>query len=112
MLAEALENLLSNAIKFSPQGGRVRVSLHVEREVVCLEIADTGIGIPPDKLSKIFDRFYQVDGTATRRFGGVGVGLALVRQIIHAHGGQVWAESKGPNRGSTFHLALPTVAMS
>ena len=112
MLTEALENLLSNAIKFSPQGGRVRVSLHVERDVVCLEIADTGIGIPPDKLSKIFDRFYQVDGTATRRFGGVGVGLALVRQIIHAHGGQVWAESKGPNRGSTFHLALPTVAMS
>jgi signal transduction histidine kinase len=111
-MVEALENLLSNAIKFSPDGGLVTIRLLAERESVHVEIADTGIGIPPDKLSKVFGPFYQVDGTTKRHFSGIGVGLALVRQIIEAHGGRVWAESKGLGQGSTFHIALPTVSTS
>lgn len=111
-LAEALDNLLGNAIKFSPQGGRVTMRLRAERDLVHVAITDTGVGIPPDKLSRIFDRFYQVDGTIRRRFGGAGVGLALVRQIAEAHGGRVWAESEGPGQGSTFHIVLPSVPAS
>ena len=106
-LAEALDNLLSNAVKFSPRGGRATIRLRAQHELIHAEIADTGIGIPPDKLSKVFNRFYQVDGTSRRRFGGAGVGLALVRKIIEAHGGRVWAESPGLGQGSTFHLVLP-----
>ena len=109
MLAEALDNLLNNAVKFNSRGGRVSVRLYAELEFVHVEIADTGVGIAPDKLRRVFERFYQVDGTTRRRFGGAGVGLALVRRIVEAHGGRVWAESAGPGRGSTFHFALPTV---
>ena len=112
MLAEALDNLLNNAVKFNSRGGQVKVCLRAEPEFVHIEVTDTGIGIPPAKLSKVFDRFYQVDGTPRRRFGGAGVGLALVRRIVEAHGGRVWAESPGPGRGSTFHLALPTVPVA
>jgi PAS domain S-box-containing protein len=106
-LAEALDNLLCNVVKFSPRGGQATIRLRAQHELVHAEIADTGIGIPPDKLSKVFNRFYQVDGTSRRRFGGAGVGLALVRKIIEAHGGRVWAESPGLGQGSTFHLMLP-----
>jgi signal transduction histidine kinase len=106
-LAEALDNLLNNAIKFSPRGGQATIRLRAQHELIHAEIADTGIGIPPDKLNKVFNRFYQVDGTSRRHFGGAGVGLALVRKIIEAHGGRVWAESAGLGQGSTFHLVLP-----
>ena len=88
-LLEAFDNLFSNAIKFSPRGGQVHVTAHREAELVHIALSDTGIGIPSDKLSRVFDRFYQVDGTTRRRFGGAGVGLALVRQIVEAHGGHV-----------------------
>ena len=111
-LAEAFDNLFSNAIKFSPKGGQVTVRIYSENGSVHVEVADTGIGIPPDKLPRVFDRFYQVDGTVKRRFGGAGVGLAVARQIVEAHGGHIWAESQGPGQGSTFHLALPTAPIS
>lgn len=107
-LSEAFDNLLGNAIKFSPKGGHVTIRAHGETELVQIDLTDNGIGIPQDKLSRVFDRFYQVDGSTTRHFGGAGVGLALVRQIVQAHGGHVWAESPGPGQGSTFHLILPT----
>ena len=106
-LLEAFDSLFSNAIKFSPRGGKVRLAAHPEAESIHIQIADTGIGIPPDKLSRVFDRFYQIDGTTRRHFGGAGVGLALVRRIIEAHGGHIWAESAGQGLGSTFHLVLP-----
>lgn len=108
-MGEALDNLLSNACKFNRAGGQVVIRLRADHDAIHVEVADTGIGIPPDKLSKVFDRFYQVDGTTKRRFGGTGVGLALVKQVIEAHGGRVWAESPGLGQGSTFHLVLPTV---
>jgi len=111
-LNEAFDNLISNAIKFSPQGGRVGLCVSEDEGLVHVQVADHGIGIPPDKLSKVFDRFYQVDGSTRRRFDGAGVGLAVARQIVESHGGRIWAESPGPGRGSTFHFALPTVAVA
>jgi signal transduction histidine kinase len=107
-LGEALDNLLNNAVKFNVKGGKVMLRARGEAELVHIEISDTGIGIPFDKLSRVFDRFYQVDGTTRRRFGGAGVGLTLARQMVEAHGGHVWAESPGVGKGSTFHLILPT----
>ncbi len=70
-------------------------------------MSDQGIGIPPDKLEQVFERFYQVNGSTTRRFGGMGIGLALCKAIVEAHGGRIWAESEGEGRGSTFYVALP-----
>jgi signal transduction histidine kinase len=105
-LMEVLDNLLGNAIKFSPNGGTVTVRAQDAGDWIRVEIADTGIGIPEDKLSRIFDRFYQVDGTSRRRFGGAGLGLAIVKRIIEAHGGKVWASSE-LECGSTFFLTLP-----
>jgi len=70
-------------------------------------VTDEGIGIPPDKLNQIFERFYQVNGSTTRRFGGMGIGLALCWKIVEAHDGRIWAESKGEGHGSTFYVMLP-----
>lgn len=101
----ALSQLVDNAIKFSPQGGTVRISAWSEEEWVKLAVQDEGIGIPQEHLDHIFERFYQVNGSTTRRFGGMGVGLSLVREIMEAHRGWVSVESK-MGRGSTFTLAF------
>jgi signal transduction histidine kinase len=107
-LEQVLHHLLDNAIKFSPDGGTVRLSLDREEDQVCVRVEDEGIGLPGDQWERIFDRFYQVDGSLTRRYGGTGVGLALVREVVEAHGGGVWVESEGiPGRGSTFTVFLP-----
>lgn len=79
--------------------------------MVIAEVQDEGIGIPRDQHTRIFERFYQVDGTATRKYGGTGLGLAIVREIVEAHGGQVWVESE-PGRGSTFYVAIPQMVES
>ncbi|UCC89194.1 MAG: GAF domain-containing protein [Anaerolineales bacterium] len=105
-LRRVLDNLLGNALKFTPPGGQITVRLWAEGPAVMLEVADTGIGIPPDQLERIFERFYQVDGSTTRRYGGTGLGLALVKEIIEAHGGKVGVESN-EGRGSTFTLTFP-----
>jgi signal transduction histidine kinase len=101
-------HLVDNAIKFSPNGGRVtlRAWLDQDQKRVCVSIADMGIGISPKHLSRIFERFYQVDGSTRRRFGGMGVGLALVWEIVEAHGGTVDVESES-EKGSVFTVALP-----
>ena len=101
-----LDNLLGNAVKFTPAGGTITVRLYREEEFVALEVSDTGVGIPDDKLTRIFDRFYQVDGSASRRFGGMGLGLALVREIVEAYKGRVMVESQ-VGEGSTFKALLP-----
>jgi signal transduction histidine kinase len=106
-LRRMLDNLIGNAIKFTPAGGSIAVCLHSEGQDVLLEVADTGIGIPADLLDRIFDRFYQVNGATTRRYGGAGLGLALVKEIVEAHGGQVRVSSV-LGKGSSFQVVLPT----
>ncbi|HHN93215.1 MAG TPA: sensor histidine kinase, partial [Anaerolineae bacterium] len=92
--------------KFTPAGGNIAVRLWQDNGDVVLEVEDTGIGIPADKLERIFDRFYQVDGSMSRRYGGTGLGLSLVKEIVEAHGGRVIVEST-VGRGSTFRVTLP-----
>jgi signal transduction histidine kinase/CheY-like chemotaxis protein len=106
-LRRLLDNLLSNAIKFTPAGGTITVRVRREGEHVALEVSDTGVGIPSDKLERIFERFYQVDGSTWRRFGGVGLGLALVKEIAETFGGHVTVDSE-IDEGSTFSVVLPT----
>jgi signal transduction histidine kinase len=101
-----LDNLISNAVKFTPSGGRVQVSLSCRDEQVEITVADTGIGIPSEELDRVFDRFYQVEDHMTRRHGGMGLGLSIVKGLVGLHGGQVLAESV-PNRGSCFIVRLP-----
>lgn len=105
-LSQVLDNLLHNAVKFSPNGGRITVRIQDLEDSVQVSVQDTGIGIPPDKLERIFERFYQVDGSTRRRFGGMGLGLAIVKRIVEAHGGRVWAESE-LGKGSTFYFTIP-----
>jgi GAF domain-containing protein/PAS domain-containing protein len=105
-LSQVLDNLLHNAVKFSPNGGRITVRVVDRGDHAEVSVQDTGIGIPPDKLDRIFERFYQVDGSTRRRFGGMGLGLAIVKRIVEAHGGRVWAESE-LGKGSTFYFTIP-----
>jgi len=101
-----LDNLISNAVKFTPAGGRVQISLARQGDGVEIAVADTGIGIPVDELDHIFDRFYQVEDHMTRRHGGMGLGLSIVKGLVELHGGQVSVESR-PDRGSRFNVLLP-----
>ncbi|HLF25375.1 MAG TPA: GAF domain-containing protein [Anaerolineae bacterium] len=103
---QVFDNLLANAIKFSPQGGAITIGLRRQGEAVLASVSDQGIGIPHEQLHRVFERFYQVDGSATRRFGGAGVGLAIVKRIVEAHGGRVWVESE-LSQGSTFYFSVP-----
>jgi signal transduction histidine kinase len=100
-------NLLSNAVKFTPKGGRVSVRLEAHDGDVVLTVQDTGIGIPPEFLPHIFDRFSQADGSAGRRHGGLGLGMAIVRHLLELHGGTVHASSEGEGKGARFTIILP-----
>jgi GAF domain-containing protein len=105
-LNQVFDNLLGNAIKFSPAGGDITIQVTDIGNAIQASVSDTGIGIPPDRLELVFERFYQVDGSTSRRFGGAGLGLAIVKRIVEAHGGRIWATS-GVNQGSTFTFTLP-----
>jgi signal transduction histidine kinase len=105
-LRQVFTNLIGNALKFSPDGGEVVVAAEERRDELLFSCSDTGIGIPETERERIFDKFYQVDSSATRRFGGAGLGLSIVKEIVLLHGGQVWVESS-PGHGSTFFVALP-----
>ncbi|MBN1890670.1 MAG: PAS domain S-box protein [Thermoflexales bacterium] len=108
-LRRVLDNLVGNALKFTPAGGSISVSLQSEGTNVVLEVTDTGAGIPHDQLERIFERFYQVDGSMSRRHGGVGLGLSLVKEIVEAHNGQVSVQS-ALGRGASFRVALPAMS--
>jgi len=110
-LQQVVWNLLTNAVKYTPEGGEVTVSIEASLEVVDLVVRDNGIGIDPEHLPIVFDRFRQVDPAVDRRHGGLGVGLALVRSLVEAHGGLVSAFSEGRGRGATFTVRLPTRAV-
>ncbi len=105
-LHQVLWNLLSNAVKFTPDGGRVEVALSTA-DAITVTVHDTGVGIAPEFLPHVFDRFRQADATTTRRHGGLGLGLSIVRTLIEMHGGQVRAASDGIGRGATFSVSLP-----
>ena len=104
--AQVLRNLLSNAIHYTPGGGSVSVRLAAAADGVVVSVIDTGVGISPDDLSHVFDRFYRVDRSRTRSTGGSGLGLAIVKQLVEAQGGKVWAESV-LGKGSTFSFQVP-----
>ena len=107
-LQQVVWNLVSNAVRFTPAGGKVTVRLRQDDDHAAIEVTDTGIGIPRDLLPFVFDRFRQADSTLTRPFGGLGLGLAIVRHLVELHGGSVNVESAGPGLGATFTVSLPT----
>ena len=106
-LQQIVWNLLSNAVKFTPEGGGVEVRLTQIEHEVQIQVIDTGKGILPDFLPYVFEHFRQEDGATTRKFGGLGLGLAIVRQLIELHGGTAFAESPGEGQGATFTVRLP-----
>jgi signal transduction histidine kinase len=106
-LHQALVNLVGNAVKFTPAEGGVEVRVHRDESQIELMVSDTGQGIAPDFLPHVFDRFRQEDTSTTRQHGGLGLGLAIVRHVVEAHGGAVHAESRGPGRGARFTIRLP-----
>lgn len=107
LIEQALTNLVSNAITYSPQGGEIRIAAqHVGTEIV-VSVADAGLGIPAECLPRLFTKFYRILTPDRRHIKGTGLGLAICRQIAEVHGGRIWAESAGPNQGSTFSFALP-----
>ncbi len=108
-IAQVLDLLLDNAVKFTPEGGRICLAARpvTGEEFVEISVSDTGIGIPEDQLEKIFQHFYQVDSSATRQYGGTGLGLALAKRIVEGHGSRIQVESR-VGQGSTFRFLLRT----
>src|SRR6185295_2523551 len=106
-LQQVIWNLVSNAIKFTPSGGSITVSAKREHDAIKIAVTDTGIGIAPEHVPYVFQRFWQAHTGASREFGGLGIGLALARHLVELHGGTIAARSEGPGRGSIFTITLP-----
>jgi len=100
-------NLLLNAIRYTPIEGTIKLTIDDRKDEVVISISDTGRGISPDSLEKIFEVFYQEDDHMTRRYGGLGLGLSIARELVDLHRGRIWAESKGLGEGATFRVMLP-----
>ena len=111
-LAQVVGNLINNAAKYTPDGGQIEVQLTQEPAEARLRIIDTGVGIPPDQLSNVFEMFTQVDHALDRARGGLGIGLSLVRRLVELHGGTVSAQSEGVGKGSVFIVRLPLAGES
>ena len=110
-IQQVVWNLLSNAIKFTPKGGKVSITLAREKSDLRIQVSDSGQGIRLDLLPYVFDRFRQADSSTRRRFGGLGLGLSIAKQIVEMHGGTVEADSGGEGKGSTFTVRLPIRAL-
>ena len=106
-IQQVMTNLLSNARKYSPAGGAIRVSAHQANGQVIVNVQDHGLGLPPEALPRLFEKFYRVDNSDRRSITGTGLGLAISRKIVDAHGGRIWAESAGLGQGSCFSFSLP-----
>lgn len=111
-LQQIFWNLMSNAIKFTPRNGRVKVTLRMDGSRAVIRVSDTGVGIDPKFLPHVFDRFRQQDSGMNRAYGGLGLGLSIVKHLVELHGGAVWAESEGTGMGSTFTVSLPILTSS
>jgi signal transduction histidine kinase/CheY-like chemotaxis protein len=109
-LQQVVWNLVANAVKFTPQNGLVEVKLSEQDDQACLEVWDNGRGIAPEFLPYVFDRFRQADSTSTRNYGGLGIGLSIVRHLVEMHGGHVSVRSAGENRGAVFTVTLPLLS--
>jgi two-component system phosphate regulon sensor histidine kinase PhoR len=109
-LERAVSNLIDNAIKYSRERGRISVSAVAEDGEVVIEVTDDGIGIPPQDLARIFERFYRVDRSRSREMGGTGLGLSIVKHVAQVHGGSIEVSST-PGTGSSFRLRIPAVGM-
>ena len=106
-IGQALSNLLDNALRHTPDGGSLTVVARGGRDTVDVSVSDTGEGIAPEHLPHLFERFYRIDPARDRAHGGSGIGLAIVRAVVAAHGGRVSVHSRGPGRGATFVMSLP-----
>lgn len=111
-LAQVVSNLLNNAARYTERGGRIRLSAECRGDEAVIRVGDTGIGIPPEMLSRIFEMFTQADRSVDRSQGGLGVGLTLARRLVELHGGTIEARSQGSGTGSEFVVRLPAVARS
>jgi two-component system phosphate regulon sensor histidine kinase PhoR len=107
-LERAISNLVDNAIKYTPEGGTISVGARIEKAKTVIEVSDDGIGIPPDDLPRIFERFYRVDRSRSRAMGGTGLGLSIVKHVAQAHTGRVIVTST-VGKGSTFVLEIPLI---
>ncbi|MET3683850.1 two-component system sensor histidine kinase VicK [Alkalibacillus flavidus] len=105
-LTQVLDNIISNAMKYSPEGGDIDVTVEVQKHHIVTKVSDEGVGIPEEKVDKIFDRFYRVDKARTRQMGGTGLGLAIAKDLIEAHDGAIWADSR-EGQGTTISFSLP-----
>ena len=110
-IIQVLTNLTANAMQYTPSSGSVTLKARAEDGMVHFSVKDTGVGIPAEHLEHIFDRFYRVDKSRSRRAGGgSGIGLTIAKHFIETHGGSIWVESAGEGMGSTFHFTVPAVA--
>jgi signal transduction histidine kinase len=105
-LVQVVTNLVGNAVKYSPAGGEIAVGSKVEGNLAHVQVRDQGLGIPPEALEEVFERYARVESSATRQIQGTGLGLPIARQIVQMHGGRIWAESP-PGRGAVFHFTIP-----
>ncbi|SET15726.1 two-component system, OmpR family, sensor histidine kinase VicK [Salinibacillus kushneri] len=105
-MTQVLDNVLSNAIKYSPEGGTITCKVEIKNKMLQVNVSDQGVGIPKEQVDRIFDRFYRVDKARSRKLGGTGLGLAIAREMIEAHDGRIWAESK-EGKGTTIKITLP-----
>jgi signal transduction histidine kinase len=106
-LLRVMDNLLENARKFTPKGGSIKAAIITEKTEIKVSITDTGMGLAPENLEKIFEKFYQVATAYTHISGGIGMGLTIAKEIIEAHNGKIRAESNGVGKGSAFIFTLP-----
>ncbi len=111
-MSMAVTNVLNNAVKFTPPNGAIKVYTEKHGREVWIRVTDSGIGIPPDQLEQIFENFYQVADHMTRRYNGLGLGLSISRAVVAAHKGRIWAESEGPNHGTTITISLPLLGQT
>jgi histidine kinase len=107
-IIQVLTNLTNNALQYTPEGGKIKISAQRQNGEIQVSVRDTGVGIPPEHVDRIFDRFYRVDKSRSRQSGGgSGIGLTIARALVEAHGGRIWVESVGEAQGSVFHFTLP-----